>query len=160
MKQSIFFLLCLVLFSCKQKSQDNKQIDPVALSQSTTPYPEIKEDAVSLSLDGYAKVFCSALYVSGRDAEEAFHNSGYFLLPEEYQNEVTYIIDEADKSVRLTLRDSISAKAKYYGDQGCIICKEGVDKIYFEPVAVTSSLPPTAAKQERNQRRSKTERRA
>ncbi|HEV2986124.1 MAG TPA: hypothetical protein VGX46_17120, partial [Vicinamibacterales bacterium] len=34
---------------------------------------------ISLGLAGYAKVLCSAVFVSGREPAEAFKNSGFFL---------------------------------------------------------------------------------
>ena len=38
---------------------------------------------LELGLAGYAKVVCSAVYVSGRDAAEAARNSGHLLMPSE-----------------------------------------------------------------------------
>src|SRR5689334_8993370 len=57
---------------------------------------------ISLGLAGYAKVLCSAVFVSGRAPEEAFRNSGFFLFPEEQRGGVTYAVDRDKKLVRMT----------------------------------------------------------
>ena len=60
---------------------------------------------ITLGLAGYAKVLCSAVFVSGRDAAEAFENSGFFLLPEEERRGVTYDVDRKKQLVRMTHGD-------------------------------------------------------
>jgi CubicO group peptidase (beta-lactamase class C family) len=99
---------------------------------------------ISLGLAGYAKVLCSALFVSGREPEEAFRNSGFFLIPEEQRAGVTYAVDRKAGLVRMT-HGSITRTAKFYGDQGCIIHPADHDGIYFTPVPVKSRLPEAAA---------------
>src|SRR3954468_4060978 len=99
---------------------------------------------ISLGLAGYAKVLCSAVFVSERDPAEAFKNSGFFLFPEEERHGVTYTVDRAQKLVRMT-HGSITRTAKFYGDQGCIIHPESHDGIYFTPVAVKTRLPDAAS---------------
>src|SRR5207248_6914464 len=95
---------------------------------------------ISLGLAGYAKVLCSAVFVSGRDPAEAFRNSGYFFFPEDQQSGVSYVVDRDKKLVRMT-HGAITRTAKFYGDQGCIIHPEGHDGIFFTPVAVKTRLP-------------------
>lgn len=139
MKYILFFFIVSLLSDCKDPSTINP--DPVALSQSITSYPVITESPVELGLAGYAKVFCSAIYVSHRDPEEAFINSGYFLLPDSLQDKVLYRIDEKDKSVWLSLGNDMVKRARYYGDQGCIICRANQDSLSFTPEKLVSSLP-------------------
>ncbi len=91
-----------------------------------------------LGLAGYAKVLCSAVFVSQRDPDEAFHNSGYWMMPNDQQDGNTYTIDREKKTVRVT-RGGTSRSAKLYGDQGCII--QTPEGIHFTPVAVKSKLP-------------------
>lgn len=99
---------------------------------------------ISLGLAGYAKVLCSAVFVSGRDPAEAFKNSGYFLFPEDQRAGVTYTVDREKKLVRMT-HGTTTRTAKFYGDQGCIIHPQDHDGIYFSPVAVRTKLPDAAA---------------
>src|SRR5216110_334178 len=95
---------------------------------------------IALGLAGYAKVLCSAVFVSGRDAAEAFHNSGYMLFPEENLPGVSYVVDRDKKLVRMT-HGGVTRTARFYGDQGCIIHPENHDGIFFAPVAVKTRLP-------------------
>src|SRR5882762_10085309 len=99
---------------------------------------------LALGLAGYAKVLCSAVFVSGREPAEAFKNSGYFLLEDEQRAGVTYAIDRERKLVRMT-KGALTRTAKFYGDQGCIIQQQNHDGIYFTPVPVKTRLPDAAS---------------
>ena len=99
---------------------------------------------VSLGLAGYAKVLCSAVFVSERDPAEAFRNSGYFLFPDSLRDGLTYAVDRDKKLVRMT-HGGVTRMAKFYGDQGCIIHPQDHDGIYFTPVAVKTKLPPASS---------------
>ena len=95
-----------------------------------------------MAIAGYAKVLCSAVFVSGRDPEEAARNSGFFLLAEADRDRITDItIDRRGRMVHMTLADSITRTAKYYGDQGCVIHPMGEDSVHFTPVPVATTLP-------------------
>src|SRR5258708_338031 len=69
---------------------------------------------ISLGLAGYAKVLCSAVFVSGRDPAEAFENSGFFLFPDDRRAGVTYAVDRDKKLVRMT-HGTTTRTAKLYG---------------------------------------------
>jgi CubicO group peptidase (beta-lactamase class C family) len=99
---------------------------------------------LELGLAGYAKVVCSAVFVSGRDAAEAFKNSGFFLMEDDQRPGVTYVVDREQKLVRMT-KGSVTRTAKFYGDQGCIIHQQNHDGIYFTPIPVKTMLPPAAS---------------
>lgn len=95
-----------------------------------------------LAIAGYAKVLCSAVFVSGRDVDEAARNSGFFFLAEADRDRVTDItVDRDGKLVRMTWADSITRTAKFYSDQGCVIHPVGEDSVHFAPVVVETSLP-------------------
>ena len=93
---------------------------------------------------GTAKIYCSALFVSGRQPDEArAHLTGYFLGPK--IDSITAIdVDQQRKVVTMTVANRITRRARYYGDQGCIIQQSGKDTIHFAPVKVTSTLPPAS----------------
>ena len=99
---------------------------------------------ITLGLAGYAKVLCSAVFVSGRDPAEAFTNSGFFLFPDDQRAGVTYAVDRDKKLVRMT-HGTTTRTAKFYGDQGCIIHPQNHDGIFFTPVAVNTRLPDAAS---------------
>src|SRR5262245_24692660 len=102
---------------------------------------------LELGLAGFAKVVCSAIYVSGRDPAEAARNSGHLLMPsEEAAAKATFAIDRDQKVVRMS-SEGITREAKFYGDQGCIIHKperQG-QQIFFKPVPVKTTLPEAAS---------------
>src|SRR5580765_5372026 len=99
---------------------------------------------IALGLAGYAKVLCSAVFVSGRDAAEAFENSGFFLFPADERRGVTYDVDRRNQLVRMT-HGTVTRTAKFYGDQGCIIHPQGHDGIFFTPEPVKTRLPDAAS---------------
>jgi CubicO group peptidase (beta-lactamase class C family) len=94
---------------------------------------------IELGLAGYAKVLCSAVFVSGRDANEAVKNSGFFLMPPGQAEKVQWNVDRAQKLVRMSL-NGVTREAKLYGDQGCIIHQQGKSGIFFTPVPVKTTL--------------------
>ena len=67
---------------------------PSALAPNATP--------LELGLAGYAKVLCSAVFVSGRELEEAARNSGFFFLPEGHREGVRWNVDRERKLVRMS----------------------------------------------------------
>jgi CubicO group peptidase (beta-lactamase class C family) len=122
---------------------------PAAQTPTTTPPARQNAFApqgtpIALGLAGYAKVLCSAVFVSGRDAAEAFENSGFFLFPEDQRRGVTYDVDRRNQLVRMT-HGSTTRTVKFYGDQGCIIHPQDHDGIFFKPVAVKTRLPDAAS---------------
>ncbi len=93
-----------------------------------------------LGLAGYAKVLCSAVFVSNREPPEAATNSAYWFMPRDEADKVKWHVDTQRKSATASLGD-ITREAKFYGDQGCIIQAPGKPGIHFKPVAVTTTLP-------------------
>ena len=92
---------------------------------------------------GTAKIFCSAMFVSGRDsAEERAHLTSYFLGPK-VDSIRSIEIDRNRRLVRLTV-GPITREARQYGDQGCVIHQPGRDSVFFTPVRVISALPNAA----------------
>jgi CubicO group peptidase (beta-lactamase class C family) len=119
----------------------------VVAQQPDTRPPQYRPQGtpLELGLAGYAKVLCSAVFVSGRDPKEAAQHSGHLLMPSrEDALRSTWQVDREKKIVRMSL-DGVTREAGYYGDQGCIIhradTKPGAPFIHFEPVPVKSTLP-------------------
>lgn len=102
---------------------------------------------VSLAIAGYAKVLCSAVYVSGRDLDEAKRHSGLFFLEPQQRPGVTGIrLDEAIRGVHVTHGDSVTRTARFHGDQGCIIDqRHRATGPFFTPVEVRTALPAAGA---------------
>jgi CubicO group peptidase (beta-lactamase class C family) len=122
-------------------------IGTVAMAQRAVPptrshHPDIPyQSPTSLSAASYAKVLCSAVFVSGRDAAEAQQNSAFVLMAEpDRAKPVSADVDRQARRVRVTL-DGITRTAAFYGDQGCVIHPVDHDGVYFTPVAVRTTLP-------------------
>jgi CubicO group peptidase (beta-lactamase class C family) len=120
--------------------------------QSPTPteFPTAWEvppgDPVEHMTAGYAKILCSALFITGRDLATAADEDGFFVSPRAERRLVTRtVVDEKAKAVHLTLANGVTRSARLFGDQGCITLPRGVDNVFFKPVRIRSSLPDPAA---------------
>lgn len=123
----------------------------VTLAQRAVPptrshHPDVPyQSPTSLGAATYAKVLCSAVFVSDRDAEEAKQNSAYFLMTEpDRRKPIVADVDRQAKRVRATV-DKITRTAALYGDQGCVIHPADHDGVYFTPVPVRTTLPDAAS---------------
>ena len=115
--------------------------DPTASNPAATGGFSPAETPITLGAAAYAKILCSAIFVSGRDQAEARQNSAYFLTPEADRAHVTIAIDRDRKVVRATVRGIVTRSAGFYGDQGCVIHPEGTDSVFFTPTPVRTALP-------------------
>ncbi len=113
-----------------------------AVPPARSHHPDIPyQSPTSLGAATYAKVLCSAVFVSGRDAEEAKQNSAYFLMTEpDRAKPIAAEVDRQVKRVRVTVA-SITRTAAFYGDQGCVIHPANHDGVHFKPVPVRTTLP-------------------
>jgi CubicO group peptidase (beta-lactamase class C family) len=122
----------------------------VALSASV-PRPALAQaspEAIArLGLAGPAKRYCSGIWVSGRDPEEALRNSvllGRQLVEAYETGALTLAVDDERRIVSAT-RGGVTARARHFGDQGCVILRPETDQPLFTPRRVVSSLPAAAA---------------
>ncbi|MDW3652348.1 MAG: serine hydrolase [Bacteroidia bacterium] len=141
MKPTYYLLISLLLLSTSCK--DSKPpYEPVPKSLEYQSWEDTQQPTGSptyLALGNYAKVLCSAVFVSGREIDEAAVNSKMELFFSEEQ-EIQYFLDENEKRVKVGIEGDTSRSATYYGDQGCILdSKKGIQ---FSPIAVSSQLPP------------------
>ncbi len=161
-------LLLVVLFSCHvttpiiQEEQNTKTV--ISTSQSSdesiedikkrklierglsfeldTPYSPPPGNPASHHASGFAKILCSAVFVTGLDFDFAAEAIGYFTSPyEERLSVANRQVDYDEKSTTVTLEDGTIRKAVYLGSQGCTCLPEGVDAPYFAPTQVTTNLP-------------------
>lgn len=98
---------------------------------------------------GTAKVLATAVFVTGRDLDEALRNSGMFLSAGDRQllldrgddpSEAWIDLDRGNGTVEVTLH-GFTGRARFFGDQGCVIIPPGFDRVFFEPVPVKTTLP-------------------
>jgi hypothetical protein len=88
---------------------------------------------------GYAKVMCSAVFMTNLEADFAAENVGFFTAPYEMRAKLGKpVIDRANQAVHITLPNGITRTAKYLGSQGCVTLPLGESAVHFTPVAVKS----------------------
>ncbi len=99
-------------------------------------------DPLEHAMAGFAKVLCSAVFITGLEVGEAAENVGYFVSkPEERQLVTDTVVDHENRAVHLTLNNGVTRTAKFYDDLGCVTLPRGADSVQFVPVPVTSALP-------------------
>jgi CubicO group peptidase (beta-lactamase class C family) len=129
-------VLVVVVCSAQQRSPPK---------ESSTVWEVPPGDPLELMTAGFAKVLCSALFITGRELATAVDEDGFFVSPRAQRRAVTdTAVDWKGHAVHLTLPNGVTRSAKLYGDQGCITLPRGADSVFFAPVKVTSSLPDAA----------------
>jgi hypothetical protein len=113
-----------------------------AVPPTRSHHPDIPyQSPTSLGAASYAKVLCSAVFVSGRDVDEARQNSAYFLMnAPDRDKPIAVDVDRTARRVRVTIED-VTRTAAFYGDQGCVIHPIDHDGVHFTPVPVQTMLP-------------------
>ncbi len=110
-----------------------------------TTYKAPPGDALSHNTAGYAKIMCSAVFITGLTPEFAAENVGYFTAPYSERAKVGKpIINYEKKSVSIMLPNGVTRTAIYTGDQGCVCLPEGSNSLYFKPEKVSRNLPDAA----------------
>ena len=107
-----------------------------------TPYVPPPGDPLTHHAAGYAKVMCSAVFLTGLAPDFAAENVGFFTAPYAERAKLGKpVIDRANKTVHIALPDAVTRTAKYLGSQGCVTLPVGESAVNFKPVEVKSRLP-------------------
>jgi CubicO group peptidase (beta-lactamase class C family) len=120
-------------------------LDRAKSLELNTPYVPPPGDPLEHYTSGYAKVMCSAVFITGLDPDFAQEHIGYFTGPYEARAKVsTPVVDRTNKAVHITMPNGVVRTAKYLGSQGCVTLPIGQKDVFYTPVAVTSTLPDPA----------------
>ena len=107
-----------------------------------TPYVPPPGEAIEHYASGYAKIMCSAVFVTGLDPAFAAENVGYFTAPYAERAKLgTPKIDREAKTVQVTMPNGVVRTAKLLGSQGCVTLPIGASEPSFKPSIVKSALP-------------------
>src|SRR4051794_31707428 len=91
---------------------------------------------------GYAKIMCTAVFVTGLDPAFAMENVGYFTAPYDSRKELgTPRIDRQKQAVEVTMPNGTVRVAKHLGSQGCITLPIGKTDVFFTPSVVSPKVP-------------------
>jgi CubicO group peptidase (beta-lactamase class C family) len=146
-------LACLILLSsCGPRGSQSGALieqEPEGLLLARADSLEIETeylappgDPLSHHAAGFAKILCSAVFVTGLDFDFAAENIGYFTAPyEERAILADRRLDIENKAVHITLPNGLVRTARYYGDLGCICLPEGKDELNFTPAEIPQNLP-------------------
>ena len=130
-------LILTAVASTALAAQQQRVVPPTRSHHPDVPY----QSPTSLGAASYAKILCSAVFVSGRDEQEVKQNSAYFLMTEPDRSKpISATVDRHAKRVRVSVAE-VTRTAAFYGDQGCVIHPVDHDGVHFTPVAVRTTLP-------------------
>src|SRR5260221_3145179 len=86
-----------------------------------TPFVPPPGEAIDHHAAGFAKVMCSAVFITGLDPDFAAENVGYFTAPfEQRAKRGKPVIDRVKKTVEVSVPNRTTRTAVYLGDQGCV----------------------------------------
>ena len=140
-------LLLGVLFLAIDASPRTQLDELIARAKSLeldTPYVPPPGDPLVHHAAGYAKVMCTAVFMTGVSPDFAAENVGFFTAPYELRAKLGKpVIDRADKAVHITLPNGVTRTAKYLGSQGCVTFPLGESAVHFRPVVAKSQLTGT-----------------
>lgn len=148
---SFFVLLLLSSCTMPQASEETKSeedrtlqalIDRAAsLELDNPPYTPPPGDADEHHACGFAKILCSAVFITGLDMDIAAEAIGYFSSPyEERQKVLKRTVDKESQTALVTLEDGRVITAKYTGGQGCV-CLGTEGSLQFSPSEIVPNLP-------------------
>jgi len=151
----VWLLLILFPVACQSPGDDEADTDGPSLRDQLiargdsleldTEYVAPPGDVIEHHASGFAKILCSAVFVTGLDPDFAAENVGYFTSPyEERANVVQRVIDRENQTVHIKLANGVTRTAKFLGDQGCVTLPIGEESVYFTPVDVKSRLPDSS----------------
>ena len=147
MRRMLLALLAVTLAGATAASQQRgPEMDALIARAKTleinTPYVPPPGDALEHHTSGFAKIMCSAVFVTGLDPDFAAENVGYFTSPYAQRAKVAKpVIDRINKAVHITLPNGVTRTAKHLGSQGCVTLPVGQNSVNFKPIAVKSQLP-------------------
>ena len=152
----LFFLLGIL--SCAEWQEPSAAQDPLSQIAATETVAERGQrleldtalagppgDPASHYAMGFARVLCSAIFVSGLEADFAIKNVGFFTSPPETRGDIgDTAIDQEAMTVTVTTDTGIMRVARYIGDLGCVPLPMGESSPYFEPPIIETTLADAA----------------
>ena len=130
--------LCVSSTAMGQARGGAKVVPPELPTEWVKPPGDPLEHAAA----GFAKVLCSAVFITGRDAKVAAEEDGYFVSSPAERKQVTdTVVDVRTHTVRVTLPNGVTRSARRFGDQGCVTLPRGKDSVEFRPERIVSKIP-------------------
>jgi CubicO group peptidase (beta-lactamase class C family) len=136
-------LMALTITAAAAQDPTNNALVARAKSfELDTPYVPPPGDPMAHHGAGYAKVMCSAVFITGLALDFATENVGFFTAPYGERAKLGKpLIDREKKEVHVTLPNGVTRTAVYLGTQGCVTLPIGQSTVNFTPMAIKSRLP-------------------
>jgi len=154
MKNIYLLIVITFVFGCQPPAPKEEVVDPAAAKakmiaradslELDTPYESVPGDALEHHTSGFAKIMCSAVFITGLDPDFAAANVGGFASPFEERTKVGKpVVDFEKKTVSITLPNGVVRTAVYLGEQsqGCVTLPVGMSKVFYEPTRIKRNLP-------------------
>lgn len=140
---SLLALLSAVAIMAQDQADARRALIARAKSlELRTPYVPPPGDPLDHYASGYAKIMCSAVFVTGLDPVFAAENVGYFTAPYEHRKALGVPkVDRQTRSVSVALPNGTMRVARQVGSQGCVTLPPGMSDVFFTPSVVKSALP-------------------
>ncbi|MBL7864234.1 MAG: serine hydrolase [Cyclobacteriaceae bacterium] len=140
----------ILIFACQQPAKEKE--DPAIIKQRLidrarslelpTEYVAPPGDPLELHAAGFAKVMCSAVFITGLDPDFAAENVGYFTAPYEFRSKLGKpVIDREKLQVQVSLPGGLTRTAIYTSGQGCVTLPEGETSLHFKPRPIPPATP-------------------
>lgn len=108
----------------------------------STPYVPPPGDPLEHHAAGFAKIMCSAVFVTGLQPDFAAENVGYFTAPYAERKKMGKpVVDRGRKAVDVTLPNGVRRTALFLGENGCVTLPKGKQSLNFTPVRIRRRLP-------------------
>lgn len=135
-------LLLLASMPGTAAAGDSTEIARAKSLELPTPHVPPPGDPMEHHAAGFAKIMCSAVFITGLDPAFAAENVGYFTAPYEVRGKLGKPeVDRRRRQVRVTVPGGEARTAKYLGSQGCVTLPRGAGDVNFTPVNVAAKLP-------------------
>src|SRR5260370_19660555 len=113
-----------------------------------TPYVPPPGDPLTHHAAGFAKVMCSAVFMTGLAPDFAAENVGFFTAPYGQRAKLGKpAIDRANKAAHVILPNAVTRPATHLGSHGCLTPPIRETDMNFKHVARQSRLPDPATQQ-------------
>ncbi len=141
-------LLIVLLLSCqtaKHVDEAEQREHMLARAQSfelDTPYEAPPGNPLEHHAAGFAKIMCSAVFITGLDPDFAAEKVGYFTAPYEERAKLGRpVVDEVNRTVSVTVPNGATRTAVYTVGQGCVTLPVGSTSLNYQPKVVPPLTP-------------------
>ncbi len=143
-------LLVAMIAGCPvngQTPESSRMLERAKSLELKTPYDPPPGDALEHHASGFAKVICSAVFITGLAPDFAAENVGYFTAPYAQRAKMGKpVVDRRRGTVTVSLPNGVKRVALYLGDQGCVTLPKGAKSVSFKPVKLKRGDPEAASR--------------